>query len=95
MDEMSIAGPSQDFSSFLAFLSDGGVEGGVGVNHTALAAAASGDIGIPQLCVIGLPATVVVPMVVNQCSPTLRRWFHRCSPTLRRWFHSSTSQLLL
>ena len=98
MDDVSIAGPSQELSSFLAFLrmllSDGEVEGGVGVDPTALAAAASGDIGIPQLGIVGLPATVVAPMVVNQCSPTLHHWFQRCSPTLCCWFHSSPSRLL-
>ena len=77
MDEMSIAGSSQDLSSFLAFLrmplSEGEVEGvlesgNVGLSaliaarfgggpytfHCGLANTASGLIGLPQFCVIGL-----------------------------------------
>ena len=88
MDEMSIAGPIQDLSLFLAFLrmplSEGEVEGGVELGHVdlstlvaagfggrpyvfhcGLAIAASRLIGLPQLCVIGLPATVVAPMAVH------------------------------
>ena len=68
MDEMSIAGPSQDLSSFLAFLrmplSEGEVEGGVGIVHCGLAITASGLISLPQLCIVGLPMMVVTPMVV-------------------------------
>ena len=69
MDETSIAGPSQDLPSFLAFLrmllSEGEVEGGVGIVHCGLAITASGLIGLPQLCVVSLlVVAVAAPMVV-------------------------------
>ena len=94
MDETSIVSPSQDLSSFLAFLrmllSEGEVEGGlesgrVGLStlfaegfgggpyafHCGLAHTASGLIGLPHFCVIGLLdllVAVVAPMVVA-CLP--------------------------
>ena len=71
MDETFIAGPSQDLSSFLAFLrmplTEGEVEGGVGIVYCGLAHTALGLIGLPQLCIIGLLnllMMVAAPMVV-------------------------------
>ena len=90
MDETSVTSPTQDLSSFLAFLrmplSEGEVEGGLELGHvglTALVAAgfgggpytfhcslahtASGLIGLPHFCIIGLLdllVAVVAPMVL-------------------------------
>ena len=64
MDETSIAGPSQDFSSFLAFLrmplSEGEVEGGLELGHVGLSALiAIGSGGGPYAFHCGLAHTAL------------------------------------